>query len=173
LTERTQFAFFRDWAKRRNVGSNLSLNQYAYRFKNMSNFYQNKLVSDSRKSRSNIWIIIVGIIGVVCALYFRFNECDKNNELLREKTLTSIHGKVEGKGVDIYNKSFIKLKLQKSYVENKSIWKIIEVGDSIASEKNSPIFTIYRRKAILKIDYREVYKCERYHHIISKKWITL
>jgi hypothetical protein len=129
----------------------------------MKNFWKNGFEIDFENKNINPWSSLLVLPIIVWLLYNYGNMSNpflQNKEWLKRKTEVNLEGIVVKHGIDSSNRNtpFIKLKGQEFYHEDREIWKLIEVGDSLSSKKNSPILNIYKKDTIIKVDYREIYK---------------
>ena len=128
------------------------------------------------QKRILFWCSILALIAVVIVVVINPDKkkCQDMNKILAQATESQLNGVVLEKKINPNLDSIMTFKSSTTYIQNNDIYNLINNGDSIVCEANSPTLKIYRNNNVIEVDLREVYYCDyKYYHFVSKRWVNI
>ena len=126
------------------------------------------------QKRLIFWTSILAFIATVIVIILNPDKkrCQEMSRLLAQATQKDFYGLVREKKFDSDLESIVTFESSTTSIQNIEIYKLINNGDSIASEENSAILKIYKPNKIITIDLKRIYFCDdSYINIVEKRWI--
>jgi hypothetical protein len=94
-------------------------------------------------------------------IVFTFNSYEQNKEWRKQDYEKEFFGRIIKKGRDKSNHNFAYFQLKDStkiFENEDKIWKIVNVGDSVAKKRNSKILLVIKNQRTITVNYDDIYK---------------